>query len=160
LPPPWEREPRPPQDPAPTEPRLLWEPLSSHPYLIQSSRPKLPTTRKPCSSHRTMNSSEPPTVDNKNVKRHINMSLEAAIPCCISSRKSFFKEKKLCEETIHFRLSFNRGQTLHKHYPQLNCKLRLKPGPKTTILYLVIRQPALVALKIKTKVSILQNLQR
>merc|ERR1719385_27403 len=93
LPPPWERE------PAPTEPWLPWEPRSSQPYPTQSSRPKLPTTRKLCSSHQTMNSSEQPTVDIKNVKRHINMSLEAAIPCCISFRyplrKSFFKEKTL-----------------------------------------------------------------
>merc|ERR1719342_463245 len=92
---PREREPLPPRAPAPTEPWLPWEPRSSQPYPTQSSRPKLPTTRKLCSFHQTMNSSEQPTVDIKNVKRHINMSLEAAIPCCISFRKSFFKEKTL-----------------------------------------------------------------
>ena len=59
-------------------------------------------------------------------------------------RKNFVKKQFIFD-------SLNRGQTLHKHYPQLNCKLRLKPGPKTTILYLVIRQPALVALKDQLK---------
>ena len=80
-------------------------------------------------------------------------------PNLVSSQEELLQRKNFVKKQFIFDSLF-RGQTLHKHYPQLNCKLRLKPGPKTTILYLVIRQPALVALKIKTKVSYLQTLQR
>ena len=67
-------------------------------------------------------------------------------PNLVSSQEELLQRKNFVKKQFIFDSLF-RGQTLHKHYPQLNCKLRLKPGPKTTILYLVIRQPALVALK-------------